>query len=289
MVGDIARLAAFDPALTRVAPVGSGKESGLTVTDQAGRSWTEVCTRRERHAGWTLEAAEALPFPLDRLSRSLRLEDTGGRVVLTYRLDYQVRWGALGRLRLSPAHLQARVNQTVDAMVHAVRAQQWRHASNVQSILSRKGADVVALAPTATVRDVAATLKEKRIGCLLVIDDDQRLVGLVSERDVAYGLSERGEGLLDQPVATIMSTDLVVCAPDSDMEFVMLCMTDRRVRHLPVMDGDKLVGIISIGDVVRQRIEALESQSQTMREYIEGREWHVLHPPGERIESTDLL
>ena len=112
---------------------------------------------------------------------------------------------------------------------------------------------------------------------VLVIDEAEQLCGIVSERDVVRALAEQAAQALAQPVSSIMSSNLVVCAPEHDMEFVMACMTDRRIRHLPVLREGRLAGIISIGDVVRQRIMMLESQSQNMRDYIEAREWRYLH------------
>lgn len=280
VVGDLSRLASFDPGLSATELTGAAKDSALRVRNRDGRVWEERCTARERLRGWSLESdATTLPFPMRSLNRSLALHRAhDDRLVLRYSVIYTLKLGPLGALRLPRSHVSAAVRQTLEAMVHAIRAQQWRHDATVESILERKGREVITLAPGTTVRDAARQLQAHRIGAALVAEGTD-LLGLVSERDIAYRTGERGADMLDCPVEDIMSRDLVVCSPEHDMEYVMLCMTERRIRHLPVLRNGDLVGIVSIGDVVRERIAALESQSQTMREYIESREWKMLTEP----------
>lgn len=281
VIGDLSRLAAFDPSLVASESNGPARDSALRVRDRAGRTWEEQCTRRERQSGWSLVAAHgALPFPLASLQRDVTIRPSGGatddRVTVQYAVSYSLSLGPLGALRLPRVEMSRRVRQTLEAMVHAVRAESWRHDATVQTILDRKGHDVVTLVPGTLVHDAAKALRQHRIGAALVVDDGGDLLGLVSERDITYRAARDGGVVLERPVDDIMSTDLVVCSPEHDMEFVMVCMTDRRIRHLPVVRDGALLGIISIGDVVRERIAALESQSQTMREYIQSREWNVL-------------
>jgi signal-transduction protein with cAMP-binding, CBS, and nucleotidyltransferase domain len=120
-------------------------------------------------------------------------------------------------------------------------------------------------------------LRKNRIGSVLVLDSDGGIAGVVSERDIVRGLADFGPGVLHRSVTDIMTRKVVVAHPEDNMVLVMACMSDRRIRHLPVMDGDELVGIISIGDVVKTRIQELEGESETLRGYIDARRWRELY------------
>lgn len=137
----------------------------------------------------------------------------------------------------------------------------------VNSLLRHKGREVVSLKHTDTVRNAAKLLAENRIGACLVMNDDGGIEGVLSERDIVR-LIGTGNGDLDQPVSRIMTRNVITCSPDDSIESIMSLMTENRIRHLPVMEGSDLAGIISIGDVVRHRLSEMESESQAMREYI---------------------
>ncbi len=141
---------------------------------------------------------------------------------------------------------------------------------NVNSILQSKGDRVVTARPDWAVSELAKQLRAERIGALVVCEDDRRIAGIVSERDIVNCLAERGTAALDCRVDEIMQGDVVTVTPDDAIEDVMAKMTDHRIRHLPVVIDGKLAGIISIGDVVKHRLEALESETQAMRHYIAG-------------------
>jgi CBS domain-containing protein len=139
----------------------------------------------------------------------------------------------------------------------------------IADVLQNKGAEVVTVGPGALVSDLVATLAERRIGALPVIDDG-RLAGIVSERDVVLRLHSLGADVLDARVADVMTTDVVTCSPDDEIGSAAALMTDRRFRHLPVCAGDVLVGIVSIGDLVKARIDALEAEREHLQSYIAG-------------------
>ncbi|HEY5097197.1 MAG TPA: CBS domain-containing protein [Acidimicrobiales bacterium] len=130
---------------------------------------------------------------------------------------------------------------------------------------------VVTVTKDATVGDVVAELTHHRIGALVVSPDGQRIEGIVSERDIVKRLSVLNTRLLDEPVSSIMSTDVRVTAPTDDVESIMNLMTERRIRHVPVVEDGRLVGIISIGDVVKSRIGELEKDRNELMEYITAR------------------
>ncbi|MEX2617717.1 MAG: CBS domain-containing protein [Alphaproteobacteria bacterium] len=139
----------------------------------------------------------------------------------------------------------------------------------VSNILSLKGRDVFTVVPDTTVAKVVKTLQQKRIGAILVVDAG-KIAGIVSERDVTRGLADHGAEVLDMPVSALMTRAVTTCSPDSTIDHIMHMMTESRVRHLPVVERDRLVGFISIGDVVKNRLQELEAEENQLREYVTG-------------------
>ncbi len=138
----------------------------------------------------------------------------------------------------------------------------------VRDILADKGTDVVTVGPDMTISDYAAVLVDNKIGAVVVVGDDGRVAGVISERDVIHGIAGHGAGCLDLKVGALMSADVISCGPDTTIHEVMSRMTERRIRHLPVMDGDALIGVVSIGDVVKKRIAEAERENNQLRQYI---------------------
>lgn len=140
----------------------------------------------------------------------------------------------------------------------------------IAQILAGKGSDVISTRPEATIAEVAGLLKEKRIGAVVVTEADGRLCGIISERDLARGLANHGNRLLEMKVGELMTTDVVTCSPEDGIETLMQTMTDGRFRHLPVIKDGELTGIISIGDVVKHRLKELEAETHMLQDYIHG-------------------
>ena len=138
----------------------------------------------------------------------------------------------------------------------------------IRAILQSKGNDVLSISSTATAADAVALLAEKRIGALPVIDNGL-VCGIFSERDVLYGLARDGAGLLAKRVADVMISPAITVEPDSAVMAALSLMTRRRIRHLPVIDGETPVGFVSIGDLVKYRIDRIEAEASAMREYIQ--------------------
>lgn len=138
----------------------------------------------------------------------------------------------------------------------------------VSVLLEQKGRTVHTTNRATSVADASKTLVECRIGALLVVDDAEQAVGILSERDIVVGMAAKGADLTKISVDALMTTDVIKCAPDDSVVQLMAKMTERRVRHLPVYDGDRLVGIVSIGDAVKSRIEEIEAEATALREYI---------------------
>jgi CBS domain-containing protein len=140
---------------------------------------------------------------------------------------------------------------------------------NVVSILGVKGAAVVTIGDGASLADAVLTLRDNRIGAIVVSNDGQHIDGIVSERDVVRALANHGASALGRTVSSVMSTDVVTCRAEDAVESLMLSMTERRIRHLPVVDDDGVLGgVISIGDVVKARLGQLETENQQLYDYI---------------------
>jgi len=141
----------------------------------------------------------------------------------------------------------------------------------VMQILKDKGADVVTMSADETIAQAAQLLRERRIGAIVVVGTRGELQGILSERDVVRCLAQRGADALDERVGAVMTSPVITCEGETSLEDLMRLMTNRRIRHLPVVRNGRLGGIISIGDVVRFRLMELESETETLREYIGGR------------------
>jgi CBS domain-containing protein len=143
---------------------------------------------------------------------------------------------------------------------------------NVDGILRSKGARVVTIRPDASVADLVAGLRDAGIGAMVVSADGRAVDGIVSERDVVRALAQHGGRVVDRPVSDLMTRNVVTCSPGDTVKQLMTEMTRRRIRHLPVVDNGSLVGIVSIGDVVKNRLEEMETETNVLREAYIGRQ-----------------
>jgi CBS domain-containing protein len=140
----------------------------------------------------------------------------------------------------------------------------------IAQILAGKSPDVVTTRPDATIAEVAKLLKAKRIGAVVVTDADGGLCGIISERDLARGLADHGAGMLTLRVGDLMTREVSTCSPDDGIDQLMQQMTEGRFRHLPVVADGRMIGIISIGDVVKHRLQELEQEAHMLHDYISG-------------------
>ncbi|MFO7193588.1 MULTISPECIES: CBS domain-containing protein [Thermocrispum] len=137
----------------------------------------------------------------------------------------------------------------------------------IAEVLRKKGSDVATISPDATVTELLAVLAERNVGALVVVENE-RIVGIVSERDVVRRAHERGAAILSAKVAEIMTTDVATCDPAETVDHLTVLMTQRRIRHVPVIDNGRLCGIVSIGDVVKNRMDELEEAQKQLQAYI---------------------
>ena len=137
----------------------------------------------------------------------------------------------------------------------------------IEDVLHGKGSEVATIGRTATVSQLVMTLGEHNIGAVVVTESDD-VVGIVSERDIVRRLRERGGDLLSATVGEIMTADVLTCSPQDTVDHLAEVMTERRIRHVPVLHDGALVGIVSIGDVVKSRISQLETDREQLESYI---------------------
>jgi CBS domain-containing protein len=138
----------------------------------------------------------------------------------------------------------------------------------VSIILAAKGREVVTIEPGATLKTAVALLAQKRIGAIIVLGADNRIVGILSERDIVRAIAEGGAAAFDEPVSQSMTRKVSTCTETETIASLMERMTEGKFRHLPVVDQGRLVGIVSIGDVVKHRLQEMERDSAAMRDYI---------------------
>jgi CBS domain-containing protein len=139
---------------------------------------------------------------------------------------------------------------------------------NVEQLLGDKGHEVVSVQPHRTLAEVIRTLTERRIGAVAVMGADGALVGILSERDIIRALGEHGAAALESPVSRVMTSKVVTCRSQTSIDELMEIMTSGRFRHVPVVENGRVTGIVSIGDVVKYRVAAIEAESRAMRDYI---------------------
>ena len=138
----------------------------------------------------------------------------------------------------------------------------------VRDILSTKGSRVTTIKPDATISSTSKLLSQHRIGAVLVTDATDKIMGILSERDIVRGLSGHGGAVADLTVADLMTRDVRSCAPGDTIADLMAVMTTHRIRHLPVLEDGKLVGIVSIGDVVKYRLDEAKLEVDSLRDYV---------------------
>ena len=141
---------------------------------------------------------------------------------------------------------------------------------NVQTILSAKGTEVATIAPSANLAEATEVLRDRGFGALVASVDGRSLDGIVSERDIVRALAAHGAATLERDVASCMSSEVFTCSPSDSIDALMSMMTERRIRHLPVLRDGVLAGMISIGDIVKHRLGELERENDQLHDYIQG-------------------
>ena len=140
---------------------------------------------------------------------------------------------------------------------------------NVKTILAAKGGDVISIEPTADLAAAAKLLSKHRIGAVVICGAGGRLAGILSERDIVRAMAEKGSSALEVPVGQVMTRNVITCGESDPIADLMERMTAGKFRHMPVVKADQLIGVISIGDVVKMRLQEIEGDAAAMRDYIQ--------------------
>ncbi|MGB7288360.1 MAG: CBS domain-containing protein [Salaquimonas sp.] len=140
----------------------------------------------------------------------------------------------------------------------------------VAAILSNKGGSVVTATPTTTLQEISATLTQHKIGAIVTVEPDGSVCGIASERDVVRQIADKGPDALSMPVSSCMTKTVIACKTSDTIDHVMGIMSTKKFRHMPVIEDGKLLGIISIGDVVKRKIESAEREAEELKQYIAG-------------------
>jgi CBS domain-containing protein len=139
---------------------------------------------------------------------------------------------------------------------------------NVEHILARKGREVRTIEPDASLGDALQRLRAERIGALVVSGNGTDLLGILSDRDILDAIADHGTDVLGESVGSVMTAKVFTCSREDRVGRIMALMTDRRIRHVPVLEDGQLCGMISIGDVVKQRLDEIEGEAAALREYV---------------------
>ena len=139
----------------------------------------------------------------------------------------------------------------------------------LENILRQKGGDVISIAEAATLREAAVKLDELKVGAMVILGEAGSVIGVFSERDLARAIARKGADALTMPVSECMTRKVVTAHPKDTIEHAMNAMTDRRIRHLPVVDDETLLGVVSIGDLVKMRIAEADAEVDAIRSYIQ--------------------
>ena len=140
----------------------------------------------------------------------------------------------------------------------------------VQDILQKKSSDIFTLQPHQTLQQASQMLADKNIGALVVVNEQNHLVGILSERDIVRQLAKKGKDVGKVTVGDVMTTDVLIAVPDDDVTYLTNTMTNNRIRHIPVLHDGELVGIVSIGDVVKAQLDLYEGEAHYLQNYITG-------------------
>lgn len=247
---------------------------------KSGKVWEELCTEWQENKGFTMKiVSDGYPLPVKRMKRTCSMRETPENILVTLKYEYTPKYAIFGNL-INKFHilpiLKIYSHQLMDNLASKIYDTEWGYHFTAATIIKKKNTGIVTISPDMKTADANTFRAENKIGCLMVVDDSKKIVGILSERDIVNALSKQGPAILDFPVSEIMSHKVITCRPDDELQTLMSRMTERRIRHLPVVDGDELLGIVSIGDVVKARMDELEKESEAMHNYIKDRRWREI-------------
>ena len=267
------------PDIIRVEEV-SGEAKGMLrrIHHKSGRSWEEECKEWEPQSSFTMQInTENYPLPVTYLRRITSMEQKQKNVVIKIRYEYTPKYGPLGyfldKHQVRPI-LKIFATQLIDNLSRKIHQNSIDASINAATILKSKDPAILTITPETLISDACQILTEKRIGCVVALNPQGKIAGILSERDIVNGIANAGQPILHKPATEFMTHNVIVSHPDDSLATLMKTMSQKRIRHLPVVDeSEHLIGVISISDIVNARMNELEQESSAMHQYIEGRKW----------------
>lgn len=267
------------PDIIRVEHL-SGEAIGMVrrIHHKSGRSWEEECVEWEPQSHFAMQVnTENYPLPVSYIRRITRMEQKQKNVLISIHYEYTPKYGPLGffldKHQIRPI-LKIFATQLVDNLAKKIHQQNVDASISAATILKNKDPRVLTITPETLIADACQILTDKRIGCLIALNEKGEIAGILSERDIVNGIANAGQPILDKPANDFMTHNVIVSHPEDSLASLMATMSSKRIRHLPVVnDDEQLLGVISIGDVVNARMSELEQESAAMHQYIEGRKW----------------
>ena len=267
------------PAILETQTV-SGKQKGMvrSMHHQSGLIWYEECTAWEEQKTLTMQFKDGnYPLPISYLSRTFDITKHKTGLTLKIRYTYTPIYGLLGWV-IDRYQIRPQLSHFAYRLMHSIKAIAAEHRRNIQaSAMSiMHSGELYTVSLTCTIRETCAVLAKNKIGNVLVLDKENKLAGVVSERDIVRGINDSGETILEQPVTKIMTAEVITADSTSSLAEITNSMGKHNIRHIPIMEQDKVIGMVSISDVIRARVIELEEESETMKQYIEARRWRDL-------------
>ncbi|MCG8379215.1 MAG: CBS domain-containing protein [Proteobacteria bacterium] len=276
---DIEYFAEAAPNIIRIEHI-SGEGVGMIrrVHHNSGRSWEEICKDWKTESHFKMQVnSDDYPLPVTNMSRIIIMEKMKNSWAIKIRYDYTPKYGPFGlildKYQLRPI-LKIFAIQLIDNFAKKIYQQNTTSTVTAESMLRSKDSTVYSITPNTSIYDACELLAEKRIGCVMVLDQDNNIEGILSERDIVRAMTTGGDSVMNKPSSDFMTRNVITSKPEDSLEIIMSCMSKHHFRHLPVVnEDDELLGVISIGDVVNTRMNELENESNVMQQYIEGRKW----------------
>ncbi len=267
------------PDIVRVEQL-SGEGLGMVrqIHHKSGRIWEEECKEWEPKKCFTMQVkTESYPLPITYLRRITSMEQKQKNVVIKIRYEYTPKYGPLGyfldKHQIRPI-LKIFSTQLLDNLAKKIQQKNTDATITAATILKSKDPAILTITPDTLISEACKILTDKRIGCVIALNSQGKIAGILSERDIVNGIANAGQPILHLPSTQFMTHNVIVSHPEDSMAELMKIMSAKRIRHLPVVDdNDHLIGVISIGDIINARMIELEKESNAMHQYIEGRKW----------------
>jgi CBS domain-containing protein len=267
------------PEIVRVEQL-SGEGLGMVrrIHHSSGRSWEEECKEWEPQLHYTMQIqTDNYPLPVSYLRRITSMEQKQKNVVIKFRYEYTPKYGPLGyfldKHQIRPI-LKIFSRQMIDNLAIKIQKLNIDDSISAATILKNKDPAILTITPETLIAEACKILTDKRIGCVIALNPQGKIAGILSERDIVNGLSNIGQPIMNEPATNFMTHNVFVSHPEDSLATLMTIMSLKHIRHLPIVDNNEnLLGVISIGDIVNARMKELEQESAAMHQYIEGRKW----------------